>query len=368
MISESRAKEIDYYFLHDHRARNITFLLASSIGSAAYLFGRMRGFSEKTSVTIALALVLTTFYIRISGYHRSFKKSAIVKSIWKIFEIDSEFDFGRRWALIRMSSIGAVLALLAVWDKNFSEAEAVNRGIANLRRSGRNSTAAKLANHAAESIPLDPENLISLDSRSADLDSRNAVVDNRASFTPQAQGSAWIRLQSGTTIIISTPILYIPVGQYRLGGTLIMGGASTEGDGAQKSHLLADFSESPETPAIFKYASMLPNDTLIFGLSGRLRHDVPSVNPPAFIVIEDEIRKVAVSNVAISGLKQVLDRGIWEDSIFTGCNVACAGGRLQVTNVQFVDCAFTFADNIPAFIREMLEHNRGEGLSFSFNP
>src|SRR5271170_6762216 len=150
MISESKAREIDYYFVSDHRARRITFVIASSIGFISYFFCRMKTFSESVSICVAAFLIIATFLIRIAVYQSPSLRQSRARTTFTRRNNDpfllraKEMFFGgvldrpdRRWILVRLAVLAVGAGLLVLGNQRLTEAEAVNEAIARLRRSGR---------------------------------------------------------------------------------------------------------------------------------------------------------------------------------------------------------------------------------------
>jgi hypothetical protein len=354
MLSESRAREIDYYFLYDHQARRKTFLIASAIGFVSYLFCKViQESSDQKAFIVSFALIAATFYTRLAPYRHPAERTTRSSHRVKGKSVEEEFgiSWNRRQILVRLSVSAASFIALIYGNQKLTLAEAMNNGIARLRKSGHIADAMKLARTATKSdIPLSLDNVTSLD-----VHVLSEPVLNDSTWLPTGRNLALIRIADGSVLNIWLPVVYLPQGTFQLEGSLNnLGAASMVGDGPFQSYLSATYPETPTTSAILE-CSAFRADALVYGLGGMQKAEFQTSSPPAFIKFDGKsLHRLVVASVSLTRLKQVLDEIVWQDAVFIDCDVVCSGGKFQLINSKFVDCRFTFSGNIPSNVKETL--------------
>jgi hypothetical protein len=357
MISESKARELDFYFVHDHKARKKTFLITTVLGTCSYLLFKMQDAPDKTAFIASVVLILCAFYVRLALYRSSATRAS--KRI-----ANSAIELNRRNMLVRISVFAAALIAMVIGNQKLTMAEAINRGITRLRRSGHIKDAQRLARRATESaIPLWLDNVTSLEVHYLPEPQLNS-----SNWVPVAGNRAFIRIGDGSLLSIRLPIVYIHKGRYRVDSMVTsLGSVSSRGDGPFESFICPTFPDTPETPAVFDYSNA-DSDSILYGMGGVQEKGYETDTPPAFIKCnEQSLARLVLASVSISGLKQVLDGIIWQDTEFIKCHVICSGRRFQLIRSRFVECRFTFSHNTPNEVK-LAMLNQQTDLTLTFNP
>jgi hypothetical protein len=378
MISESRARAIDYYFSYDFRARRKCFLITSVVGFLALVTCRVASLPEPTALLASSVAILVTFALYLARYRSregvSLQGGFKQQTLAKLWESNKIFP-GRRRALFEVPAFAAALLCLA-FIPNPSEAQVVNDRIRWLRRSRRIQEARAFAQSAAAAnIALAPDVVSVLGTPTVLADGESFDAWLRAPAPYRGPRLVPVRLETGEVITILEPVIYIPKGDAFIIGGLQLYRASVAGDGPNETVLVTDSCGVNGTPALFSFpqrvppgtAFLLTEDVLIYGMTVRHRGAGRECGG-SLLSVERGPFRVAVSNLILESLYQSLDRIIWDDVQFRSCTISCGGDWFRMTNVRFLDCRFDFVEGFPASIRTRLESGSGRPISMSFNP
>jgi len=376
MISEARARAVDYYFNYDSPARSRCFFVTSGFGALVLFFCRVFSLPETTALLVSSIVIVAVFTYHLLCYRSregvSLQGDFKRRTLTKLWESNQIFP-GRRRAIFGIPAFAAALLCLA-FIPNLSEAQVVNDRIRWLRRSRRIQEARAFAQSAAAAnIALAPDVVSVLGTPT--------VLAGGESFDSWLKGPylgprrVAVRMESGEMITILEPVIYIPRGKARIIGPLQAYRASIAGDGPDETCLTIDSCGVAGTPALFSYPQVLPpwwtfpssDDVLIYGMTFR-HQSTDRECGGSLLSVERGPFRVAVSNVILEYLHQSLDRVIWDNVQFRDCTIACDGDWFRMTDVRFVNCKFDFVEGFPASIRARLEDGSGRFISMNFNP
>jgi hypothetical protein len=174
-------------------------------------------------------------------------------------------------------------------------------------------------------------------------------------------------LDGGGRIEILVPLVYLPAGRYFLSGVVNAYQVSAVGDGQDKTYLLVNLEGRAGVPAVLNYSDGLLVDVLVSDLTATSR-DTVQKSERSFLSVVAGRSKIVVSNVVVQLLYQTLDRIVWVDVTFDRCTIFYGGDWLAMTNVEFTDCQFNFAEGIPKYVEARFENGRGRRVSMRFQP
>jgi hypothetical protein len=369
MISKRRAKELDQYFYTDHMARTKTSGFNLIVGSVALVLCAEHKISHLVSLTVAAIAMVAVVMLRLRLYEAD-NMRGLSRSPESPVELSNSAKLATAFSPDRRGfiasaplGIAAMFGLIIVLPDT-TEAQAIHRRLRVLVGDGDISAAQKLAHQAVRSgIPLEPD-VLGLVGTVIPLDKvGNLVLPDMSSMYLNPPGNrAAILAGQGQVLSIRLPILHVPKGTFRLGGTLAPGWVSFTGEGAALTYLRID-SEAASRSPLFRFKSGMKADVIITSLT------VLSVRPEhgnKFLEVEPGASKVAVFDVGLKGLSQTLDRVLWNRVRFEDCSVACMGQQLTLSDVQFISCSFTFSPDVPPWITKNLTMSNGMPVSVNW--
>ena len=360
----NRSEEIDYYFNVDHGARRRTALQCAVVGVVVVVLLSTHEIQNLKILVFAALAVLATILFSISRYHPDMRH---VKSRTREKPSPQLIESRRDWGFAMVPVSFALLLLAIIRFPLPTEAEVVNRRIRRLRESGEESEANDFAMGAAKNgYPID-SNLLDTLGRTlgqprSGLVSTSAIQEWNSSVS-LARG----RISIGPNEIVNIwlPVVYIPVGRYRISGTINTLAVSVTGDGPQKSYLLADRTGTDTTPLILFPAENIA-DVVFAGISVVPRN-LSQALKANLLTVAPAPRKIVVINCEFEWGNQLLDSVEWITVRFRSCTLTCDGRQFELRDVAFENCDFDFAPDFPDDLGEELRRSSGRPVTMKYS-
>jgi hypothetical protein len=382
VISAARVKTLTYYFEHDHFARGRSYFISVIVGTLSLLIFDTFHFPEQLSVLLTLGCIVlayTSFLIQYRPKSVTAGKTAALRSLKERTKSVTE---GKRAAssglkekgetpmllpnrrrLIFQSIIVSVAALVLAFVPKRGMADIVNARIRKLISKGLDEEAKSVAHDAIDAgIPL-----------RSDVTKVIATAEPNALTSGEIQGPTRnfpvrVDLEGQPTIdlVIQQKILHVPQGSYQLHLPISLDGVSIVGDGAYVSELVSHLKGIDGDSSLLEYDQDRPLDVLIESI-GIFHISGPSPQTGAISVAPAK-GKVAVSNAAIRGMLQRLDRVIWSNTAFVYCTIVLDGDWFDLYSVPFMHCDFVIASSVPDAVRNMFQKDDLSSKTLRYRP
>lgn len=357
----TRAEALSYYFDYDHSARGKNFFLSTTVGTLSLLMlGRLH-VADLPAMLLSISFLLFTYLTFLFRYRP--RVVAAVSTRKKSSAAIARMALPSRRSIIFEILTASAAALSLLFFPKPSVAEVTNNRIRKLLSAGRDSEAAATAREAIDAgIPLSSD--VARAGGSVRVDSLNSMSRSADMLYPT--GLLLVDVGNVARILVKSPILYIPPGKYLVSGTLPTEGFSMSGDGYDKCFFKFAFYESSGITAVLTYDAGRTNDVLIEGFYFSPANALRTRQAVAVFSVAPAPARVVAHGVAIVGLSQSLDRMIWVDSQFLDCTVKLVGDWFELSNVVFTECDFEFADEIPAYLRDEIQHGNLQHRTLKF--
>jgi hypothetical protein len=378
MISQSRLRELDFYFYEDHRARRMTSIIGIGVGAVALLVCKGQQFSPTVSFAVTLLCLIISSSLRIMMYRAEPDRISAERRSHERLRVHSRRSIDIRTGPINVLSlpgltrraalagigVTAIIALIFFASlPETTEAAVVNRKLRRLTRSGRIDEAKEYANEAKNArIPIAADNIPLLSG--VNLITADGVVNLQSAPVYTGGNSALLWLDSGDVLEIAIPYLYVPQGTYLITRSLATSFISTTGDGIGKSTLLFGPGADSNSRTLLVFDDDMKRDAAVFNASFRPSGVIES--PTHFVSVQAQSKRLAMTHIKVEGMHQALDHILWVEMIFSGCTISCLGGSFKLYRVVFTDCQFEFAPGFPKKLQTLLTSRPGQPVDLEF--
>ena len=361
MILRAKARELDFYFCSDHRARSVTTLIMMTVGCAAVILCRVSGVGTSGTAVIATVSIAAALFTRLATYEAPLPQRTATR-----LKQQQAKTQGR--AVSRRLMLAEVPALLLVlWGYLFlpreSEADVVDNRLKYLVHSGKTDEAQRFATAASDAgIPLKPHTAKFAGAITYTRASPQSIENDAATSGVRLSP---IKLETDDLIYIWRPVVYLPSGRYLITRTLEFGWASMIGDGPEMSGLffVGDAEAIKQQIPLFRFTQGIKANVMLYNM---FFEGIEPLIPLPFIDVQDGASLIAAINIRVANLSQVLDKVIWNDTRFEKCTITCNGAGFKLRNVTFADCQFSFGPSIPEELRQRLLSTKQRPIDMNF--
>jgi hypothetical protein len=363
MISEARARELDFYFGSDHHARAVTTMVSMAIAIIVVFVCFHIGIGITGTAVLAAMSIVGVLFIRLATYRPPVPNRKLTKQSHQTSLIPGVPLPSRRLIFAEVPAF-----LLTLWGyllmPRESEADVVDNRLKHLVQAGREEDAerfAKAASHAG--IPLKPDAARFTGTQRYTGPASLPIGDDEA---PSQQLSP-VQLETGDVIYIWNPVMMVHPGSgaYLITTTINLEWGSIIGEGPVDAcrFLFAGNEEALKAQApLFRVTRGMLADVLLYNLSFS---GIPR-NPLFLLDVEQGASRIAVVNVHVADLSQVLDKVIWINVRFERCAIVCGGSGFKLRNVTFVECQFSFDPAVPDELRDRLSNAQERPVDANF--